>query len=562
MDNPGFTLEGKQYDNDLYVSIKAFWDQFEGEITHETTCTSCQNTTEIRALTTNLLLKFPDDDDNNFDEDCRVESLIKYHLQEECIEGYECSHCPQHTSATRKATITKFPSFLCILLCRKTEHDKNGYISSAVDFPTLGLKINRDMAYDLSATVYYKPTKSGKGHYTAISKGQALQSQHWYMYDDDKVSSCQFINKNNRVTKKYMKTATTLFYVTQECIKIKQLKAIDKLIMRLPPHSGKGCITNTQDDETIDEHINRIPTSEGLYMMHWILAQKAKSQVLDENQRKIASAKARSAVDRAMELLNIELSIEPNTKEHTIANSLAERKAFAIIKAHVEREQSRAIKESKANDKSNKDDNMDDKEEEEGSEEMDSSGGKESLTHNTVVNVASLIPTSHYKRTDAITELIMRLSPHSRQGCITFTQEGETIDEHINRIPTSEGLYKMHRLLTRKATNNELNHEEDILIRSKGQSAINRAMNLLASERNVARGSKEFNYLHVAAQQEAMIRIRKKGKKKQQEKSKERNANDTINKVDHMDAQQEENESEIEDSSSEEEDSSLFSESS
>ena len=418
------------------------------------------------------------------------------------------------------------------------------------------------MAYDLSATVYYKPTKGGKGHYTAISKSQALQSQHWYMYDDDKVSSCQFINKNNRVTKKYMKTATILFYVTHERIKIKQLKAIDKLIMRLPPHSEKGCITNTQDDETIDEHINRIPTSEGLYMMHWILTQKAKSQELDENQRKIASAKARSAVDRAMELLNIELSIEPNTKEHTIANSLAERKAFAIIKARVEREQSRAIKKSKANDKSNKDDNMDDKEEEEGSEEMDSSGGKESLTHNTVVNVASLTPTSHYKRTDTITELIMRLSPHGKQGCITFTQEGETIDEHINRIPTSEGLYKMHRLLTWKAESKELNQAELKLIRSKGRFAINRAMNLLASEKNVARGSKELYYFHNVAIQEAMIGIRKKGKKQQQAKSMESKANDNSNRVDLMEAQQEEEGSEKVDSSGEEEDSKLFSDSS
>ena len=334
-----------------------------------------------------------------------------------------------------------------------------------------------------------------------------------------------------------MKTATILFYVTHERIKIKQLKAIDKLIMRLPPHSGKGCITNTQDDETIDEHINRIPTSEGLYMMHWILAQKAKSQVLDENQRAITRAKARSAVDRAMELLAIELSIEPNTKEHTIANSLAERKAFAIIKARVEREQSRAIKKSKANDKSNKDDNMDDKEEEEGSEEMDSSGGKESLTHNTVVNVASLIPTSHYKRTDTITELIMRLSPHGKQGCITFTQEGETIDEHINRIPTSEGLYKMHRLLTWKAKSKDLNQDEVKLIRSKGRFAKNRAMNLLASEKNVVRGSKELYYLHNVAIQEA-------------------------NRVDLMEAQQEEEGSENVDSSGEEEDSKLFSDSS
>ena len=45
-DNPGFTLQGKKYDNDLYVSMKAFWDQFAGEITHEHTCTSCKITSE------------------------------------------------------------------------------------------------------------------------------------------------------------------------------------------------------------------------------------------------------------------------------------------------------------------------------------------------------------------------------------------------------------------------------------------------------------------------------------------------------------------------------------
>ena len=45
-DNPGFTLQGKKYDNNLYVSMKAFWDQFAGEITHEHTCTSCKITSE------------------------------------------------------------------------------------------------------------------------------------------------------------------------------------------------------------------------------------------------------------------------------------------------------------------------------------------------------------------------------------------------------------------------------------------------------------------------------------------------------------------------------------
>ena len=418
------------------------------------------------------------------------------------------------------------------------------------------------MAYDLSATVYYKPTKGGKGHYTAISKSQALQSQHWYMYDDDKVSSCHFTNKNNRVTKRYMKTATILFYVTQERIKIKQLKAIDKLIMRLPPHSGKGCITNTQDDETIDEHINRIPTSEGLFKMHWILSQKAKSLELDTYQRNIIMAKARSAIDKAEDLVSNEQSIEHNTLAHISANSVAQRKAFAIIKDDVEREISRSIRESKANDNSNKDDNMDDNEEEEGSEEMDSSGGEESRTQNTMGNVASLTPTSHHKMSNIIDKLIMQLPPRSRQGCISNARDDKTIDEIISRISTSKGLYKMHWLLTGETKSKELNDDERKLIKSKGQSAIKKGMTLLAKEKNISRESKELNYLHMAAQQEAMIGIRKKGKKKQQKQSKEFNANDTIDKVDHMDAQQEENESEKVDSSGEEEDSPLFSDSS
>jgi len=38
-DNPGVTLQGEKYDNDLYVSMKAFSVLFTGEITHEYTCT-------------------------------------------------------------------------------------------------------------------------------------------------------------------------------------------------------------------------------------------------------------------------------------------------------------------------------------------------------------------------------------------------------------------------------------------------------------------------------------------------------------------------------------------
>jgi len=81
-DNPSLTLQGKKYDNDLYVSMKAFWDPFTGEITHEYTCTSCKITIESWELINYQLLKSPDDNNKKCDEDCSVESLIKYHLQE------------------------------------------------------------------------------------------------------------------------------------------------------------------------------------------------------------------------------------------------------------------------------------------------------------------------------------------------------------------------------------------------------------------------------------------------------------------------------------------------
>jgi hypothetical protein len=78
---------------------------------------------------------------------------------------------------------------MCILLCRN-KGDDNGTISSAVKFPALGFNINWDqMPYDLSATVHYKLTKGGNGHYTAISRSRDLQSQQWFMYDDHRVSS-------------------------------------------------------------------------------------------------------------------------------------------------------------------------------------------------------------------------------------------------------------------------------------------------------------------------------------------------------------------------------------
>ena len=118
------------------------------------------------------------------------------------------------------------------------------------------------------------------------------------------------------------------------------------------------------------------------------------------------------------------------------------------------------------------------------------------MTRNTMVNVASLTQTSHHKRRETINKLIMLLPPHGRQGCITYTRENETIDELIKRIPTSEGLYKMHGILSKKADSLELYKNERKLTRAKGCSALDRAMHLLAIEQNIVPNTRDHNFAH------------------------------------------------------------------
>jgi len=159
-ENSGHTLHGEIYDNNLYLSMRAFWDLFTGEITHEYTCTSCKNAFQNQEPINYLLLKFPDVH-HECDQYCTVEFLIQYHLQEKNIDNYWCSFWDKNTSATKKSAITKYPSFMCILLCC-SRRDNNGTISSAVQFPALDFDIKGDnMPYDLSATVHQTPRRSG-----------------------------------------------------------------------------------------------------------------------------------------------------------------------------------------------------------------------------------------------------------------------------------------------------------------------------------------------------------------------------------------------------------------
>ena len=262
--NSGHTLHGEIYDNNLYLSMRAFWDLFTGEITHEYTSTSCKNTSQNHKPINYLLLKFPDEH-HECDLNCTVEYLIQYHLQEEKNDDHRCRFRDKITSATKKSAITKYPSFMCIIFCR-VRSDNNGTISSAVQFPALGFDIKGDnMPYDLSATVHHTPRRSGSGHYTAISRSRDLQSHEWFVFNDDRVSLSKFANMQKKhvvVLKCHMKTATILFYVSpslETCIK--NAKTIDLMevekeqeqFLPIPTDSQMNpCYNGVKDSGDID----------------------------------------------------------------------------------------------------------------------------------------------------------------------------------------------------------------------------------------------------------------------------------------------------------------------
>jgi DNA-directed RNA polymerase subunit RPC12/RpoP len=104
--NPGLTLHGETYDNNLYVSMKAFWDQFVGEITLEYTCASCKSTISNREPINYLLLKFPDDNDKK----CHtLQSLIKFNLRETDVEDYHCPGCQKKFQPQQSLPLLSFP---------------------------------------------------------------------------------------------------------------------------------------------------------------------------------------------------------------------------------------------------------------------------------------------------------------------------------------------------------------------------------------------------------------------------------------------------------------------
>ena len=249
--HPGRTNHNQVYDDNLYSSMKDFWNLFVGEITHEYTCTMCKSSSRTLEPTDYLLLKFPDEfHDSN--RNCTVESLIEFMLHEEELDR-TCNLCG-NTSAIETQKITKYPSFMCIILCRNNK-DRVGNISSAVQFPALGFDIRGDnMPYDLFASVHRMPRKGGSGHFTAICRSKNLQSHQWFMYDDQNVSPSKFTNmkKPSTVLTCRMKTAYILYYISPSIeTRIKNAKTID--LMEVEKGQKQSGLSNgVEDSKDID----------------------------------------------------------------------------------------------------------------------------------------------------------------------------------------------------------------------------------------------------------------------------------------------------------------------
>ena len=98
------------YDNDLYLSMKGFWELFIGEIAHKFTCNLCDKILSKQEPFHYLLLKFPTEHHGeNQSHTCTVEFLIKHHLQEENVEDYKCHHCNKDVQQRKSRSLLSIP---------------------------------------------------------------------------------------------------------------------------------------------------------------------------------------------------------------------------------------------------------------------------------------------------------------------------------------------------------------------------------------------------------------------------------------------------------------------
>ena len=118
---------------------------------------------------------------------------------------------------------------------------------------------------------------------------------------------------------------------------------IEDMFKQLLPHGKPDCVTHLQKDETIDEAINRIATSEGMYKMYWMLSQKAQNANQGTDHKETLIKKAQTAVDKAMNLLAMELNLEKSSLDFTVANAVVKQKTRAAMQSEVRTEELRKI---------------------------------------------------------------------------------------------------------------------------------------------------------------------------------------------------------------------------
>ena len=94
-------------------------------------------------------------------------------------------------------------------------------------------------------------------------------------------------------------------------------------------------------------------------------------------------------------------------------------------------------------------------------------------------------PNAPEKGGEPIEDMFKGLPPHGEPNCVTHLWKDETIDEAISRIAKLEGIYKMYWMLAQKAqnANQGTNHKETLT--KKAQTAVDKAMHLLAMELNL-----------------------------------------------------------------------------
>jgi uncharacterized UBP type Zn finger protein len=178
-------------------TMTAFWDLFEhGTLQTIKQCNCGHNSSKEDTFHT-LFLGFHDKFhgvvDKN-DKSCALSDMISYYLSKSQV-NYECTVCSKRIgNATTHGVITQYPKILYIVLQRgnQTESTRK-LIETHVDFPLEQFNpfkssgqidnTNRDVRYDLVASIYRKAKTLEEGHFYAICKD--VMSGYWHKYDDN-----------------------------------------------------------------------------------------------------------------------------------------------------------------------------------------------------------------------------------------------------------------------------------------------------------------------------------------------------------------------------------------